>query len=158
MQKKIVRQNLIKEVITEGRISSQEDLAAALEKRGVTVAQATLSRDIKDLKVTKLHDEDGYFYSLSRPGSMRRQVFAGGDFFDSIESIEFSSVIAVFKTRPGHASMVSSFIDAGSLPESAGTLAGDDTILLVMREGASREDLIKSLGKLFKNIRKKVVA
>ena len=71
MKGKTERQRIIREVIEENRIASQEEMAAILEKKGLDVAQATLSRDIKELKISKLHDETGYYYSLSRPSSPR---------------------------------------------------------------------------------------
>ena len=64
MKGKQERHRIIKEVVGSGKVASQEDLAALLESRGIEVAQATLSRDIRDLGITKLHDGTGYFYSL----------------------------------------------------------------------------------------------
>ena len=71
---------------------------------------------------------------------------------DSIDSLEFSGSMAVIKTRPGHAGMIASVIDEGHLPEVMGTLAGDDTILLVLREGSSHDDVAGSLAGMFKGI------
>ena len=76
---------------------------------------------------------------------------------DSIDSLEFSGSMAVIKTRPGHAGMIASIIDEGHLSEVMGTLAGDDTILLVLREGFSHDDVAESLGGMFKGIDNKRV-
>lgn len=76
---------------------------------------------------------------------------------DSIDSLEFSGSMAVIKTRPGHAGMIASIIDEGHLPEVMGTLAGDDTILLVLREGFRHEDVTSSLSEIFKGIETKRV-
>lgn len=65
--------------------------------------------------------------------------------------------MAVIKTRPGHAGMIASIIDEGHLPEVMGTLAGDDTILLVLREGFRHEDVTSSLSEIFKGIETKRV-
>ena len=154
MKGKTERQRIIQEVVRENRIASQEELAAILEKRGLDVAQATLSRDIKDLKISKLHDETGYYYSLSRPSSTR-SIETTINSSESIESIEFSGSFAVIKTRPGHANMVAVIIDSGFLKEIAGTIAGDDTILVVTREGYTKNDVLKSLGKIFRQLESK---
>lgn len=154
MKGKTERQRIIREVVRENRIASQEELAAILEKRGLDVAQATLSRDIKDLKISKLHDETGYYYSLSRPSSTR-SIETTINSSESIECIEFSSNVAVIKTRPGHANMVAVIIDTGSIKEIAGTIAGDDTILVVIREGYTKNDILKSLGKIFRQLESK---
>ena len=154
MKGKTERQRIIREVIEENRIASQEELAAILEKKGLDVAQATLSRDIKELKISKLHDETGYYYSLSRPSSPR-SLETTINSSESIESIEFSGPFAVIKTRPGHANMVAVIIDSGSLKEIAGTIAGDDTILVVTREGYAKNDVLRSLGKIFRQLESK---
>ncbi|MBR5175910.1 MAG: ArgR family transcriptional regulator [Bacteroidales bacterium] len=145
------RHKIIKEVVGKGKVSSQEELAEILENNGIQVAQATLSRDIRDLGITKLHDGEGYYYSLSgvssRPSGRR---FPSS--FVSVSSIEFTGSLAVVKTMPGHANMVAALIDSVSLPEVAGTIAGDDTIMLAIREGVSREELLKSLGRLLSGL------
>lgn len=156
MKSKVERQKLIRKLLADNRIASQEDLASKLAEEGIDVAQATLSRDIKELKVSKLHDEEGYYYSLGRAEISRRPAPGRASLFASIESIGFSANIAVIKTRPGQASMVSVIIDAEDIKESEGTVAGDDTIILVMKEDSSRESLVKSLGKIFRNNSKKI--
>ena len=148
---KVERQGIIREVIKEHRVANQEELAEILVGRGMEVAQATLSRDIKEMKISKLHDESGYYYSLAVPSFPVRTDNTS----EIIDSVEFSGQMAVVKTLPGHANMVGAIIDSGSLKEIAGTIAGDDTLLLVIREGYSRDDLIKALGKIVPQIDKK---
>ena len=150
MKGKLERHRIIREVLMAGRIASQEELASVLAERGVDVAQATLSRDIKELRMSKLHDENGYYYSLPRQDASPEASVASVDAPDSILSIEFSGPITVIKTRPGHANMVASVIDSNHLAAAAGTIAGDDTIFIIVREGFDKEDLLHSLGKLFK--------
>ena len=154
MKGKTERQRIIREVIREGRIASQEELAAILEGKGLDVAQATLSRDIKELRISKLHDEAGYYYSLDRPSFPKGPEMTMNT-SEFIESLEFSGQLAVIKTRPGHANMVAVIIDSGSIKEIAGTIAGDDTVLVVIREGFTKGDLLKSLGKLFRQLESK---
>ena len=152
MNSKVDRQRIIREIVTEGRIASQEELASILESRGIAVAQATLSRDIREMEISKHRDDRGFYYGFS--GNARPQMPSrpSDGISDSIESIGFSGPLAVIKTRPGHANMVASIIDGGSVTESAGTIAGDDTILVVIREGFSRDDLVASLSRLFRRI------
>ncbi len=152
MKGKLERHRIIREVLVTGRIASQEELASVLAERGVDVAQATLSRDIKELRMSKLHDENGYYYSLPRQDASPEASVASVDAPDSILSIEFSGPITVIKTRPGHANMVASVIDSNHLAAAAGTIAGDDTIFIIVREGFDKEDLLHSLGKLFKRL------
>ena len=152
MKGKLERHRIIREVLMAGRIASQEELASVLAERGVDVAQATLSRDIKELRMSKLHDENGYYYSLPRQDASPEASVASVDAPESILSIEFSGPITVIKTRPGHANMVASVIDSNHLAAAAGTIAGDDTIFIIVREGFDKEDLLHSLGKLFKRL------
>ncbi|MBQ6180003.1 MAG: ArgR family transcriptional regulator [Bacteroidales bacterium] len=154
MNSKRERHKIIKEIVGNGKVSSQEELAEILENKGIQVAQATLSRDIRDLGITKRHDSGGYFYSL--PGlALRPSGRRVPDTFGSVSSLEFTGPLAVLKTMPGHANMIAAVIDANSLPEVSGTIAGDDTILLAMREGVSREDLVGSLEGLFPGLESK---
>ena len=144
---------MVREIILDHKVSSQEELASLLEERGIIVAQATLSRDIREMNILKQHDGENYYYSLT-PREVPR---ASGSGSDSIVSIEFSGSVAVLKTRPGHANMVASIIDASHVKESAGTIAGDDTIILIIREGASHDALVTSLGSLFKGLGQKIL-
>lgn len=152
MKGKLERQRIIREVIKDNKVANQEELSLLLEKRGLSVAQATLSRDIRELRITKIHDVNGYSYSLLQPGMLRNAFREPSMSSDSIDSLEFSGSMAVIKTRPGHAGMIASIVDEGHLAEVMGTLAGDDTILLILREGFSHDDVSKSLSDLFKGI------
>lgn len=152
MKSKLERQRVIREVIKDNRVANQEELSVLLSQRGMNVAQATLSRDIRELRITKIHDGNGYFYSLPQPGMLRGVLRDSSMSSDSIDSLEFSGSMAVIKTRPGHSGMIASIIDEGRLPEVMGTLAGDDTILLVLREGATHDEVADSLSGIFKGI------
>lgn len=153
MKGKLERQRIIRELIKDNKIANQEELSNLLEQRGLNVAQATLSRDIRELRITKLHDGSGYSYSLPQPGMLRTMLRESSSMSsDSIDSLEFSGSMAVMKTRPGHAGMIASVIDEAHLPEVMGTLAGDDTILLVLREGFSHNEVSQSLSGIFKGI------
>ncbi|MBO5634592.1 MAG: ArgR family transcriptional regulator [Bacteroidales bacterium] len=157
MKGKLERHRIIKEVVGNGKVASQEELAEILENKGIVVAQATLSRDIRDLGITKLHDGEGYYYSLPGGYSPRLVSIETVSSSSSIKSVEFTGHLAVLKTMPGHANMVASIIDAASLSEVAGTIAGDDTIFLAIREDASRDSLAGALGALFRGLEHKRV-
>ena len=136
----------IRRFIGSRNISSQEKLMKLLEKKGFKLTQATLSRDLKYLKVAKMPDDKaGYVYILPD----KEKTVEAADFTDSglngLLSIDFAQGIAIFRTLPGHASGIAYIIDNLSAYEIAGTIAGDDTILLIPRDGVSRSDVIKLL-------------
>ncbi len=135
----------IRRLINNENISSQEELLQLLEKEGFSMTQATLSRDLKYLKVAKMPDnEKGYIYMLTErqlndPSENEDIPIAG------FVSIDFAQGMAVMKTLPGHASGVAYTLDALGSYEIAGTIAGDDTILIIPRDGVTKKDLINLL-------------
>ncbi|ORC31130.1 arginine repressor [Marispirochaeta aestuarii] len=141
------RLRLIMRIIKENRISSQEGLLGELEKQGISVTQATLSRDLKLLKVGKVSDGwNGYYYTLPEsdvPPDIQRTYIQ--DLQRGFLSLDFSGKIGVIKTLQGHADSVAFAIDRFNLDCILGTIAGDDTIFLVLKEENSPEDLINLL-------------
>ena len=113
------RQQAILELVSRGAAHTQHDIANALSRRGVRVTQATISRDIHELGLVR--SVDGY---RSNAALVRELVL----------SIELISPLAVIRTPPGTANLVARRIDEASLPGIAGTVAGDDTIIAVLRE------------------------
>lgn len=148
------RHKLIKQIVKENKVSSQEELSSLLEQYGLSVAQATLSRDIRELKITKAHEDGGYCYKIMSSGHSRGAV-ADPAASGSIVSFEVSGSIAVVKTRSGHAAMVASVIDGADLEQVMGTIAGDDAIFMALREGADVEALADSLSSMFKGFEDK---
>lgn len=139
------RLSTISRLIKEGSIGSQEELQRKLKQEGFPVTQATLSRDIKQLKIVKAHDENGnYVYRLPIYRSKESALLSvkSGKF-----NIEFSGNLAVIKTRPGYAMGIASDIDTNAPQEILGTIAGDDTILIIPREGFSRESVLDALSR-----------
>lgn len=130
---KTERQNAIREVILKQKIESQGDLKAALKDNGIEISQATLSRDLQEMGVIKNHGSSVSFYSIPEGR------FGMDGSITSVLGIEISGNIAVVKTLPGHASMLASLMDRKQLPEIAGTIAGDDTIFIVLRSGVTAE-------------------
>jgi transcriptional regulator of arginine metabolism len=137
----------VKKLIRTGKIESQEDLLKRLEKEGYEVTQATLSRDLKALKVVKVSDNaGGYFYTFleNENPAVSAEMYIR-DFERGFLSIDFSGSFGVIKTLPGHASSVASAVDNLQIPEILGTIAGDDTILVIPHDKVSRAQLLKGL-------------
>ncbi len=136
----------IKELMKTNRIDSQEMLLELLTREGYNVTQATLSRDLKMLKVGKISDGwSGYYYALPENELISESEKSYiQDVRRGVLSIEFSRNIGVIKTRQGHADSVALALDILAIPEILGTVAGDDTIFVILREGMTKEDLTES--------------
>jgi transcriptional regulator of arginine metabolism len=153
MKVKNDRLEALRLIISSQQLGSQDELLNALQKEGFRLTQATLSRDLKQLKVAKASTLNGnYVYVLpndtmykriSTPGNIREMMRSSG-----FISINFSGNMGVIKTRPGYASSIAWNIDNSDLPEVLGTIAGDDTIFIVIKEGSSYEGLTKTIEKL----------
>lgn len=136
----------IRRLIGNRNISSQEEMMKLLEKRGYELTQATLSRDLKYLKVAKMPDDiSGYVYILPDKEQTMEEVELPEPGFNGLISLDFAQGMALLKTLPGHAGSIAYNIDHLNAYEIAGTIAGDDTILLIPRDGVSRNDLINLL-------------
>lgn len=138
MKKKSNRLDAIKLIISNKEISCQEDLLKELMLEGFELTQATLSRDLKQLKVAKAASMNGnYVYVLPNDIMYKRSVDQStSDMLlnNGFKSLQFSGNIAVIKTRPGYASSIAYDIDSRDFKDIIGTIAGDDTIMLVLRE------------------------
>ncbi len=148
MKSRIERQVAIKKAILTEKVSSQDELMRLLRNKGIEITQATLSRDLKTLKVAKAYDpEAGYIYVIPEAGiKEKEESYTGINYLaDGFKSLQFSGNLAVLTTRPGYASSIAALIDTASPYEIIGTIAGDDTVLLIMREGIKKADLINSL-------------
>ncbi len=149
MKERQSRLKAIKTLIKDNIIESQDDLLALLLKEGYEVTQATLSRDLKLLKVGKVPDgKSGYMYAL--PGedeSGESEAIYAQDFLRGYVSIDFSGNIVVIKTFPGHANTVCNAIDNLNLNEVLGTVAGDNCMFACLREGVSGEQFMEHLKK-----------
>ncbi len=127
----------IREIIKEKKISSQEDLLEELNKRGVKVTQATISRDISSLKLVKIRDalqNEYYGLSFNYQGDQHSGLQRiKSKFKDSVISVEMANNIIVIKTEPGEAQGVAWAIDSSNFEEILGTVAGDDTIICIIK-------------------------
>jgi len=136
----------IRKLIADRNISSQDELMHLLEDRGFELTQATLSRDLKYLKVAKMPDNDrGYVYILPDKEQALEDVPYSPIGAGGLISMDYAQGMAVIRTLPGHASSIAYTIDNLNAYEIAGTIAGDDTILLIPRDGVSKTDLINLL-------------
>ena len=150
----------IKQIVSEKKISSQDELLTLLNNQGYQITQATLSRDLKYLKVAKVPDSEvGYRYVVPENGQKNpeEQLTLEGFPMNRISSIEFSGQMAVIKTRPGFANSIASVIDSYGIFEVLGTIAGDDTILLINRDGVSKTDVINALDLIIPGLKSKIV-
>lgn len=142
------RQARIVELLTHRVVHSQTELAALLADEGIEVTQATLSRDLDELGAVKLRGVNGGapVYVIPEDGSPVRGVVGGTArlarvLSELLVSADSSGNLAVLRTPPGAAQFLASALDRAALSEVVGTLAGDDTILVVAREPLTGEHL-----------------
>jgi len=147
MENKTKRLIEIRDIIEKHKVSGQDDLYKRLKRKGVIVSQSTLSRDLKTLGVARIPDKDkGFVYAM--PGKKvkdaerkKRKSLNTGE----IISAGFSNNMLLIKTTPGYANGIASNIDEMDIFEILGTIAGDDTILIVPADGVSKADIINAL-------------
>jgi len=144
------RQAMIIAIIKEQVIGTQEELGEALKNRGVMVTQATLSRDLKELGLVKIPTPEGYYrYSLPQdrtPGDFLRR--AQRMFEDAVISVDYAENLIVVKTTSGNAQGVAAALDDLDWPEVVGTVAGDNTILMVIRSKEAVSEILKRFNQL----------
>lgn len=141
----------ILEIIENNVIETQEEIAEKLKEMGMDVTQATISRDIKELRLTKVMTEDGrYRYaSISQnENSVSNKLLT--IFSQSFVSSDYANNIVVVKTLPGMAQAAASAVDSLKWPEIVGTIAGDDTIMIVCRAEKIAEKLVDKFNKMAK--------
>jgi transcriptional regulator of arginine metabolism len=141
---KLQRHAAILRIVRDRRIESQDELKAALVGEGFAVTQATLSRDIRELGLAKLADpEGGAFYANPHEGHMRPDL--GQVLPALLLSVEGTGPLLVLKTASGGAGAVGAAIDEAGWSEVIGTIAGEDTILVITRSGRMRRAVAKRL-------------
>jgi transcriptional regulator of arginine metabolism len=158
MKDRSERYAIIKRIVSEGEIGAQEELLDLLNKQGFEVTQATLSRDLKALGIGKSLGRSGtYVYTLPDPehlSTFRERLKA--DIVRGFVTLDFSNALGVMKTHPGHAGPVAYALDNFGIDEILGTVAGDDTILLVPADGIGRERLRKVLTEKIPELKEKL--
>lgn len=158
MKVKNDRLEALRMIISSQELGSQEELLTALKKEGFQLTQATLSRDLKQLKVAKAASMRGnYVYVLpnetmykrvSTPQSAKEMMQVPG-----FVSINFSGNMGVIKTRPGYASSIAYNIDNSHIEPILGTIAGDDTIFIVIKQGVNKNVVIDALSEVVPNMK-----
>jgi transcriptional regulator of arginine metabolism len=158
MKVKNNRLEALRLIISSQQLGSQDELLTALQKEGFKLTQATLSRDLKQLKVAKAASMSGnYVYVLpnetmykrvNTPNTIREMMKVPG-----FISVNFSGNIGIIKTRPGYASSIAWNIDNSDIPEILGTIAGDDTIFIVIKEGVKHQQVINALSDVVPNMK-----
>lgn len=128
------------ELIKAGRISSQNDLIKELKRAGFAVTQATASRDLEEIGAVR--GRGGYTISGSDDGSIARSIPLPGELILSVQS---SANLAVVRTPPGGAQFLASSLDHAGLTSIIGTIAGDDTVLVVSSKASGGAQLAKEL-------------
>ncbi len=160
MKIKNSRLDTIRLILSTKEIGSQEELLNELAKEGFKLTQATLSRDLHQLRVVKTVGVQGrYRYVLPRSQHYRHEGTQGEmrpatqlQENNGYISIKFSGNIAVIHTKPSYAGTLAYHIDNCDFPEIIGTLAGDDTVMLVIAEEASRAAVMRALRSIIPNI------
>lgn len=149
---------ILKKLFATRELSSQDEVLQILAHEGIVTTQATLSRDMKMLKVTKSRNESGkQVYVLPAEPTYKRihhvhavDLLPTTGFLD----IAFSGNMAVVHTRPGYASSVAYNIDTANFDEVLGTIAGDDTIFMVIKQGVTESDVLDALHTVIPEIKK----
>ncbi len=149
---KINRHSKILEIIEKKDIETQEELAEELRAVGYETTQATISRDIKELRLVKVLTSEGvYKYApmdKNDTGISQRLISV---FANSVISMDYANNLIVIKTISAGAQAAASTIDSLNWPEIIGCIAGDDTILIVCRDNSMVEDVIRRFKKMLKN-------
>lgn len=150
MKVKNSRLEALKMLISSMELSSQEEVLKELEKEGFKLTQATLSRDLKQLKVAKAASMNGKYVYVLPNETMYRRVTTPRKATEMMQrsgyiSVNISGQLAIVKTRPGYASALAYDIDNSDSPYILGSIAGDDTIFIALREGASRGQVLEAL-------------
>ena len=150
MSNKKYRFQIIKDLITDQEISNQDELLKKLIDLDISVTQATLSRDLRELKVSKVPNSSGQnIYRLTESVTPTATVTHNEN-----ASLIFSKNLGVIKTKPGYANRIAFEIDNTHFNTIIGTIAGDDTVLIVMKEESSREEVTNELRRIIPNINK----
>ena len=157
MKSKNNRLDAIKMIISSKEIGSQDELLQELTQEGFQLTQATLSRDLKQLKVAKAASMNGNYVYVLPNATMYKRVSTPHQIKEMMQvpgflSIQFSGNMGVIKTRPGYASSIAYNIDSSDIPQILGTIAGDDTIFIVIKQGVHEDEVVNALSEVVPNL------
>ena len=140
------RHNKIIEIITDYDIDTQDELISKLKEAGFDVTQATVSRDIRDLKLVKISTPDhGYKYALSPRDDIHISAKYRNIIRETIIKVDFANNFVVLRTYSGMAQAAAAAIDGMGWGEIVGTIAGDDTIFVLMRDNTAAMEFSEKL-------------
>jgi transcriptional regulator of arginine metabolism len=144
---KPARHRAILNLVRGGVIRTQEDLVAELHRRHFAVTQATISRDIRELGLVRVHDDAGPRYmapvaEIDADQTMHRLRNA---IQEHVQTMEFIDLLGIVRTTPGCAPLVAGALDGSRFEEVAGTIAGDDTVLVIARSRPAAQRLLRRL-------------
>ena len=149
---KNARQSEILKLIRTEEVETQEQLLSLLREKGYTATQATISRDIKELRLVKEQTGQGrYRYTVTdRKSSADSEARLRNIFKEGVTSVDVAQNIVVVRTMPGLASAACSALDSMEISGMVGSLAGDDTGILIMRDNASAQQFSSEVHKLLR--------
>ena len=147
---KVARQQRIADLVRRTPVRSQTELARLLAADGLVVTQATLSRDLEELGATKVRrpGDGGLVYAVDPDHGLVDGERLGRVLADLLVSAEPSANLVVLRTPPGGAQLLGSAVDRAALPDVIGTVAGDDTVLVVTRRANGGAALARHLVRL----------
>ena len=145
MANKQERQATILEIVTSKPVASQEELRKLLLHRGWDVTQATLSRDLRELRVARIPSPEGGRYGITDGSPEEHRAALDGLLPQLCERVDGVGELLVLKTVPGGAQPIAAALDGESWPDVLGTIAGDDTVLIICRSAPARERLGRRL-------------
>lgn len=157
MKEKNNRLEALRLIISSQQLGSQEELLNALQAEGFKLTQATLSRDLKQLKVAKAATMSGSYVYVLPNDSMYKRISTPASIREMMQmtgflSITFTGNMGVIKTRPGYASAMAWNIDNSGVDCILGTIAGTDTIFIAIKEDVERQEVVKALGEILPSI------
>lgn len=157
MRNKNHRLETLKMLISSKELGNQEEVLKELKREGFDITQATLSRDLKQLKVAKAATGYGKYVYVLPNETMYKRIHGESTAREMLEtpgflSINFTGNLGVIKTRRGYASILAYNIDSADIPSVLGTIAGYNTILLILKEGVNKDEVLKELKQAIPNI------
>lgn len=145
------RKRKIIEIVKNNVIETQEELVAVLETMGYSVTQATISRDIKELKLVKINQDGRYRYAVAGDDRAFADVKANmlSLYREAVERIVVSLNLIVVRTKAGNAGSVAAMLDSLNLPKIVGSIGGDDTVLLIAESVSAAPEIADRLREFF---------
>lgn len=141
------RQSKILEIIESQDVETQDELSVLLRAQGFEVTQATISRDIKELKLIKVQSQGGaYKYAVSGREAPDKIDVLKRVFRDTVLSVDKAAGMVVIRTLTGSANAAAEAIDVLGMSEIAGTLAGDNTIFVALKDAGMQDNVLQALG------------